>query len=119
MSAQPATLVLETVAPFSRFTFPAKALINQNPNRLFTPSTPSPAWGQPMPRATVVGSARGNEAAEKNDIAKVGVVGTLSGATKIFVASSTFSGMDKNEGISYLRGVKSRSLHEAFSAHQS
>jgi len=92
--------------PFSLVVFPVKALISQNPNLLFTPSTPSPAWGQPKPRATVVGSARGNEAAEKNDIAKVGVVGTSFGITKIFVASSTFSGMDKNEGIWYLRHVR-------------
>lgn len=106
MSVQPATLGQEMVVPLSRFVFPVKVLISQNPNRLFTPSTPSPAWGQPKPRATVVGSARGNEAAEKNDIAKVGVVDALFGVIKIFVASSTFSGIDKNEGISYLRRVK-------------
>jgi hypothetical protein len=103
MSVQPFTLGPEMAVPFSPFTSPVKALISQNPNRLFTPSTPNPAWGQPKPRATVVGNARGNEAAEKNDIAKVGVVGAFFGVTKIFAASSTFSGMDKNEGISYLR----------------
>lgn len=106
MSVQPATLWPEMVVPFSPFISPVKALISHNPNRLFTPSTPNPAWGQPKPRATVVGNARGNEAAEKKDIAKVGVTGTLFGVTKIFVASSTFSGMDKNEGISYLRRIR-------------
>lgn len=106
MSVQPFTLGLETVVPFSPAILPLKALISQNPNRLFTPSTPNPAWGQPKPRATVVGSARGNEAADRNDIAKVGVFGTLFDVTKTFVASSTFSGMDKNEGISYLRRIK-------------
>jgi len=94
------------VVPFSPFNLPVKALSSQNPNRLLTPSTPNPVWGQPKPRATVVGNARGNEAADKNDIAKVGVAGTSLGVTKILVASSTFSGMDKNEGISYLRRVK-------------
>lgn len=102
MSAQPVTLEQEVVFPFSPMIFPASALISQCPNRVFTPSTPNPAWGQPNPRATVVGSARGNDAAERKDIAKVGVIGTLLGVTKISVASSTFSGMDKNEGISYL-----------------
>jgi len=99
MNVQPVTLGLEMVAPFSPFTLPVKVLSSQNPNRLFTPSTPNPAWGQPNPRATVVGNARGNEAAERNDIARVGVAGTSFGITKIFVASSIFSGMDKNEGI--------------------
>jgi len=106
MNVQPVTLGPETVAPFSPFPWPDKVSSSQNPNRLFTPSTPSPAWGQPNPRATVVGNARGNEAAERNDIARVGVAGILFGVTKIFVASSTFSGMDKNEGIPYLRRVK-------------
>jgi hypothetical protein len=106
MSVQPFTLGPEMTDPFSPVVFPVKVRINQDPNRLFTPSTPNPAWGQPKPRATVVGSARGNEAAEKNDIARVGVVGMSFGVTKIFVASSTFSGMDRNEGISYLRRVR-------------
>ena len=106
MSVQPATLGPEMVVPFSPFALPVKVLSSQNPKRLFTPSTPNPAWGQPRPRATVVGNARGNEAAERNDIARVGVAGTSFGVTKIFVASSTFSGMDKNEGISYLRRVR-------------
>ena len=91
------------VVPFSPCILPVKALISQNPNLPFTPSTPNPALGQPKPRATVVGNARGNEAAEKNDIAKVGAAGLLFDATKIFVATLTFSGMDKNEGISYLK----------------
>ena len=106
MSDQPVTLGPEMVTPLSPFTLLVKVLSSQNPNRLFTPSTPNPALGQPKPRATVVGNARGNEAAERNDIAKVGVADTLFGVTKIFVASSTFSGMDKNEGISYLGRVK-------------
>lgn len=105
MSVQPFTLGLDMVAPFSPTVLPLKALISQNPNLLFTPSTPNPAWGQPKPRATVVGRARGNEAAEKKDIAKVGVPGILSDVTRAFVARSTFSGMDKNEGISYLGRV--------------
>jgi len=106
MSIQPFTLGPEVVAPFSSIVPPLKALISHNPNRLFTPSTPNPAWGQPNPRATVVGSARGNEAAEKNDIAKVGVFDALFGVTRTFVARSTFSGMDRKEGISYLRRGK-------------
>ena len=106
MSVQPFTLGPKLVAPFSPIVPPLKELISHNPNRLFTPSTPNPVWGQPKPRATVVGSARGNDAAEKNDIAKVGVVGASFGVTSALVASSTFSGMDKNEGISYLRRVK-------------
>ena len=106
MSVQPFTLGREVVLPFPPMIFPLKVLISHNPNRLFTPSTPNPAWGQPKPRATMVGSARGNEAADRKDIARVGVVCTPFCVTKIFVASSTFSGMDKNEGISYLRRVK-------------
>lgn len=107
MSVQPATLEQEMVVPLSpKFMSPVRALISQRPNRLFTPSTPNPVWGQPKPRATVVGKARGNDAAEKKDIAKVGVVCPSFGVTKIFVASSTFSGIDRNEGTSYLRHVE-------------
>ena len=119
MSIQPVTLGPEMVTPFSPFTFPVRALINQCPNLLFTPSTPNPAWGQPKPRATVVGKARGNDAAEKKDIAKVGGIGPSFGVTKIFVASSTFSGMDKNEGISYLGRVERMCKYGRFSAYQS
>lgn len=107
------------MVPFSPSIFPVNALINHCPNRLFTPSTPNPAWGQPKPRATVVGKARGNDAAEKKDIAKVGATGPVFVVTKIFVASSTFSGMDRNEGISYLGHVKLFFLCGASSAHQS
>lgn len=107
------------VVPFSPFIFPVKASTSQRPNRLFTPSTPNPAWGQPKPRATVVGKAKGNDAAEKKDIAKVGVVGPLFGVIKIFVASPTFSGMDRNEGISYLGRVGHRFLYGTFLTHQS
>jgi hypothetical protein len=54
----------------------------------------------------VVGNARGNDVAEKKDIAKVGTIDPSFGVTKTLVASSTFSGMDKNEGISYLTRIE-------------
>lgn len=101
MRVQPCTLRPEAVVPFSPLILPVRAFINHDPNRLFTPSTPNPDWGQPKPRATVVGNAKGNDAADKNDMAKVGVGETRPwfGVTKISVASSNFSGMDKNEGM--------------------
>jgi hypothetical protein len=100
------------MVPFSPYNLPDSASISQSPNRLFTPSTPNPVRGQPKPRATVVGNARGKDVAEKKDIAKVGTIDPSFGVTKTFVASSTFSGMDKNEGISYLTRIEQQSSYE-------
>ena len=119
MNTQPFILGLGVRVAFSPFILPDSALISQSPNRLFTPSTPNPVWGQPKPRATVVGNARGKDAAEKKDIARVGTIGPSLGVARIFVASSTFSGMDRNEGISYLIRVEQQALYETASTHQS
>lgn len=78
--------------------------ISQRPTRALTPSTPSPAFGQPKPRATVGGKASGKDAAEKKVIASDGVGGSCEGlgGSRILVARSVFSGIDKKDGMLYL-----------------
>lgn len=76
---------------------------NQFPTRLLTPSTPNPKPGHPNPRAIVVGKAKGKDAAEKYDMDKVGIVGSIAGFTRISVDRDTFSGIARKDGMAYLR----------------
>lgn len=86
--------------------WPALPLLSMSmshaPRRPFTPSMPSPSFGHPNPRAIVGGNASGMLAAEKNEMDSVWKPGSFSGGRRIWVASSAFSGIDKNDGMLYL-----------------
>ena len=73
------------------------------PTRALTPSTPRPTLGQPNPLATVGGNANGKDAAEKNAIDNVGTGGLFTAGRSNCVARSVFSGIDKKDGMLYLR----------------
>jgi len=50
----------------------------------------------------VGGKASGNEAADRNVMESVCNGGSFSGGRRTLLASETFSGIDRNEGILYL-----------------
>jgi hypothetical protein len=79
--------------------------ISQAPSLLFTPSTPRPQAGHPNPFAITGGSESGKDAAEKKVMPRVGcpVFGTDGGIIRFCVARSTFSGIERKEGIEYLK----------------
>jgi hypothetical protein len=52
--------------------------------------------------ATTGGNASGNDAAEKKVIDRTGMGGLFDGGRSIWVASESFSGIAKNEGMLYL-----------------
>ena len=68
-----------------------------------TPSIPSPQAGIPNPLATTGGRASGKELAEKKEMFNVGWVYPVEGGKRTEVAKDTFSGMEKKEGMVYLR----------------
>lgn len=82
---------------------PDNWLRSQEATRALTPSTPSPILGQPNPLAMVGGKAKGNDAAEKKVIARVGTGGLFAGGRRFCVARSVFSGIERKEGILYLQ----------------
>lgn len=87
---------------FGSFAPPSKSM-SHDPTREFTPSTPNPALGHPKPRAMVGGKAKGKEEAEKKVMERMGVGRSCLGGMRICVARSTFSGMERKEGILYLK----------------
>lgn len=68
-----------------------------------TPSTPRPKLGQPNPVETTAGVAKGKEEAERYVIDRTGWVILVGGGKRRLVASSAFSGMERKEGMWYLR----------------
>jgi len=71
------------------------------PTRSFTPSNPRPHSGHPKPRAITGGKAKGIDEADVKEIERVGI-GESAGGLRISVASMAFSGIEKNDGTSYL-----------------
>ena len=79
------------------------ALRRKRATRELTPSTPRPQLGQPHPVETTVGVAKGNDEAEKYVMDNVRS-NTPGGAGKSSsVDSDVFSGMERNEGMWYLK----------------
>jgi hypothetical protein len=61
--------------------------------------------GHPNPVATTGGVAKGKEAAEQYVIERTGWVTLAGGGRRGALASSVFSGMDRKEGMLYLRAT--------------
>ena len=66
---------------------------------------PNPHLGHPIPFATRGGKASGNDAAEKKVMLSTGYGGLSAGGSRIPVASSVFSGIERKEGILYLHSL--------------
>jgi len=75
--------------------------------RELTPSVPKPILGHPNPVATTGGVAKGKEAAEQYVIERTGWVTLAGGGRRGALARSVFSGMDRKEGMLYLRDHES------------
>lgn len=58
--------------------------------------------GHPSPAAITGGNASGKDAAERKEIDRTGMGGLFGGTISIWVASESFSGIAKNEGMLYL-----------------
>lgn len=79
---------------------------SHSPSLVLTPLTPIFHAGKPNPFATTGGMARGKEPAEKKEMFNVGCVYPVEGGKRTAVARETFSGIEKKEGILYLRSTE-------------